>query len=218
MLYFVFLFRLILLPEEEYSQVPERTLLEAKKKFYQSYQRALGEEHCVFNVHLFAAHAEKFRCNGPATSTSCFAHERLFEKFRRLAVKGTLSIGKQILKGACKAAVQCDHVCSAAIKILPKAKDTPQSCSSVFYTYQEPIGYQFYECQELDQDGNYRARRIQVADFKNRYGIEFGIVGVFKSAGVETAQELITKSTVKGFAIRCENLVVTVPHNTITEL
>ena len=218
LLYFVLLFRLIVLPEEEFVEVPDRCLLDAKKTFYLTYQRALGEDHCVFNLHLFAGHAEKFRCRGPATATSCFAHERLFERFRRLGKKGTSSIGKQILKGACKAAAQGDHVCKAAIKVLPKAKDTPQSCSSLFYTFQQPNGYEFYECDHIDDNGDYVSRRLQISDYPNPYGIDFKLVGVFKQAGTQSHTEIVPRTDVKGFGIMCETALITVPHNTVTEL
>ena len=74
--YFVVLFRMILLPTEEFK-VPNRTIDIWKRAFYKSYQRAMGEANCVFNVHIFGAHADQFRSKGPATETSCFYFEAI---------------------------------------------------------------------------------------------------------------------------------------------
>ena len=217
LLFFVFLFRAILLPEDEY-QVSVQLLEDAKKGFLRSYQRALGEENCVFNVHIFGAHAEKFRARGSASETSCFSNEGMYSHMDDTGEKGTMSLGKQYLKGAFRASKSRRHVCQASINVMPSSRDTPQAQSSLFYTFQPPHSYKFFLCQKVLQNGNYLAKRLQISDYQTPISLNFALVGVFKFSGLESVEELVLKSEVKGFAIRAEEAIMTVPHNTITEL
>ena len=87
--------RAFMVPEEEYRELDKSNLQNLMKRWQRSHEDCFGLENCVYNVHLWGAHALKIRERGPLTNFSCFRFEDAYMKIGT-AHRGTFNKPKQV--------------------------------------------------------------------------------------------------------------------------
>ena len=210
----VVLLRALLLPDDEFES-SNIDLEKLQRLFYKGFNRTCGDGQCVYNVHCVGAHSHTMREHGALYVTSTFPFEGWFANFPRWFKPGTQSIGKQILIGALSSlSSQKNHSCERAVVVSP----TESYCSqqNLFYTF-ENSRYYFWKCVRLTGDGRAVAKRFQTATV-SMFDLPFDSVGCFRMAGLEDYERVFSTDQIRGYAVRAEDWIVSVPHGCIQEL
>ena len=137
-----FMVRACVLPNQEYSQIPQNELKDVSEKFYALYEALFGIKNCSYTVHVVARHLTEIRGNEPLTATSAFKYENFYSEVRKSFAAGTNSTLKQIFQRTLLKRSLSFHSC--ALPIFFSEKTTKMEANNIVYIF-ENEKYKMYK-------------------------------------------------------------------------
>ena len=210
-----YVIRACCIPQEEFMNVDEHTILALSQQFYTLYEQLFSSKNCTYNTHVFSAHILLIRSRGPLTFTSAFPFEAFYAELRHSFTPGTMSPLKQMFQKVMLRRVLSYHCCETSIYF--SSKDTQLECNSLIYTHSNgkftvykiiEIFYDHLICYKL---GKYPVTFVELPN------IDWSCVGVFSIGGISEQPTTIQKCHVKGKVIRIMNYYLTCPNNILRE-
>ena len=213
----VFMVRACVIPNEEFDNVSNDTIINACELFFNLYFELFGQKNCTYSIHVVSSHILKMRGNVPFTERSAFPFESFYSEMKQMFKPGTQSTLQQILKNTLMKRKLEYHACHK--KIYYSKENTKESMenNSHIYTYRDKK-YDFYVINEINE-GVYTCRRQGRFEFKSSLipNYDWKSVGVFKRGPVGSKIFHINENEIKEKGIYVLNMLVTCPINVLRE-
>lgn len=232
-----FIFRLLLLPNDEFQQCCQKLVdrygcnkvEDVTTQFYQWWEKELGQRKCTYNLHLFAAHIIATRRRGSFDEYSALPFESSYRPFLESFKCGTRSLGKQAMTNMqFRRATQRHHSCRKTGMSFGVQGDSEglTSQNNLARTRQG----NFYELRkETDNDG-FIAKRIileqfQPMNFVGQWNRLWEDLGVYHYHGTLDEDEFVPKADLVTHAVLVHTsvpdrfpLIMTVPAVTLIDV
>lgn len=162
------------------------------------------------------SHLESLReaLHGPIQLNSAFPWEDHYGEIRSSFQTGCKSTTLQIINNILfkRQAKGTKHICQPSISL--RDCETHKTDDTLFYTYTEEDGFQFFKVRATPNCQEVVCSEIIVELLpSSSYGLylHWSLVGCFKFVSVLTQKSVMKRSSITGKAMKVKNLILTVP-------
>lgn len=216
-----FLTRAYTLPDEEYRMIRGQYLIQLQSLFVKLIRVHHGKWCCTYNIHL-VLHLHYIREKwGPLWVSSAFLFESMFAQMTRAFKVGTWNVMAQLFENM-YSRLLASHACRKTIYIGPNLTQDTANDDSLFYTWNEEDGYEFYTALTVFHwQSGVQAYKISVDEVPETRGDQYPWhkVGLFQYGVVHNADQSVhvPAAKVKGKAIQVDNYIMSIANGLLRE-
>ena len=214
-LLFVFMIRSCIVPQKEFSTIPDDEIRSACLKFYKLYEFIYGQLNCTYNTHIVCCHLLDMRVHGPLTFTSAFGFESFYSEIRQSFVPGTPCTLKQIFRKILLKRALSYHCCETSIYYSDHSTNSEDN--SLIYCYKN-LTHEIYRIVKVKKDSVicYKQGRFEHS-FPELPSLNWSKVGIYKKGLITNDKVEILKENIHGKVLEIDNLFITCPNNVLRE-
>jgi hypothetical protein len=216
-----FIVRVYLLDDADYNRLCRTVdLMKLRKSIYMAWEHIFETKGCVYNLHVFLAHADLLRAKGPLTSTSAFAFEGFLGQLRNNIEVGTTSTPTQAISNLFLARAGTSKRCSPRkLKISTSYREGARARDDLIVT---SSGGFFKLTGRLGGSGtDYFGVEAITRKFEPPWlqldGLNFDDVGVRAFDGFKAETTIIRRNDVVTKAVICDGAILKIERHVLLE-
>lgn len=215
-LYLAYMVRSCTIPNPEFDHVNKEIVKDCCDKYYNLYERLMGQINCTYNTHVTNSHLLDIQKNVPLRENSAFVFESFYGEMRHCFVPKTISPLKQIMQKIFLKRTLSFHSCE--IPIFYSNYNTSLENNSTIYCW-ENDEHNIYVIEEIIDDDNFLCKKV--GKYQNEFidvpRLDWSVVGVYRKGGVGPDNVVVKRSSISGKVIEVKNLLITWPNNILRE-